>query len=144
MSGGGRQQGMRHGPYRDFSIRQTLYLVHTCVACPKCVRTRTCTSINIYIYILTGSRSISLVTSTTSRSDFSLISCLPIPLSLVTHYWYEYLHGHVITGEAKHSNRSCYADLQFSGTVKTIVNLHSMPDLLLCLLASSLHVIPLQ
>ena len=30
------------------------------------------------------------------------------------------------SGEAKHSNRSCYANLQLSGTIKTIANLHSM------------------
>ena len=30
------------------------------------------------------------------------------------------------SGEAKHSNRSCYANLQLSRTIKTIVNLHSM------------------
>ena len=30
------------------------------------------------------------------------------------------------SGEAKHSNRSCYANLQLSSTIKTIVNLHSM------------------
>ena len=29
------------------------------------------------------------------------------------------------SGEAKHSNRSCYANLQLSRTIKTIVNLHS-------------------
>ena len=32
----------------------------------------------------------------------------------------------VTSGEAKHSNRSCYANLQLSRTIKTIVNLHSM------------------
>ena len=30
------------------------------------------------------------------------------------------------SGKAKHSNRSCYANLQLSRTIKTIVNLHSM------------------
>ena len=30
------------------------------------------------------------------------------------------------SGEAKHSNRSCYANLQLSRIIKTIVNLHSM------------------
>ena len=33
---------------------------------------------------------------------------------------------YINSGEAKHSNRSCYANLQLSGTIKTIsVNLHS-------------------
>ena len=31
-----------------------------------------------------------------------------------------------ISGEAKHSNRSCYANLQLSRTIKTIVKLHIM------------------
>ena len=30
------------------------------------------------------------------------------------------------SGEAKHSNKSCYANLQLSRTIKTILNLHSM------------------
>ena len=30
---------------------------------------------------------------------------------------------HLSGGEAKHSNRSCYANLQLSKTIKTIVNL---------------------
>ena len=30
------------------------------------------------------------------------------------------------SSEAKHSNRSCYANLQLSRTIRTIVNLHSM------------------
>ena len=30
------------------------------------------------------------------------------------------------SGKAKHSNRSCYANLQLSRTIKTIINLHSM------------------
>ena len=30
------------------------------------------------------------------------------------------------SGVAKHSNRSCYANLQLFRTIKTIVNLHSM------------------
>ena len=42
----------------------------------------------------------------------------------------------VDSDEAKHSNRSCYANLQLSRTIKTIVNLHSMT----CCYASPLKV----
>ena len=40
--------------------------------------------------------------------------------------WSLYIYIYISSGEAKNSNRSCYANLRLSITIKTIVNLHSM------------------